>query len=143
VGELPANGELCAPSTRAASEIVVLTRLGQAAELAKFGVDQHQSQALINASFAQDDDEDMDIDALSCIVDYTWLSDANRSGTNSVMNTPRDASFPDWSIFGETMGGNDGQPFDLVGQCVNSFFHKPGRESDWWFDTGGAEMALP
>jgi hypothetical protein len=131
VGELPANGELHALSIHAVSKIeVVLTRSGQAAELAKFRVDQRQSQALINTFFTQDDDEDMDIDALSCIVDYTWLSDAHHSSTNSVINTPRDASFPDWSIFGEAMGGNNGQLFNIVGQYVNSFFYKPGRESD-------------
>jgi hypothetical protein len=109
---------------------------GQAGALANFDISPAQALSLIKSPFSRNNVEELDLETLSSILDYGWLSNANRSDLPLGLNKRPLDGFANWSIFDEVIGNDYSQPFDFVGNCMNSMVNKPGKESDWWYDTG-------
>jgi hypothetical protein len=86
---------------------------------------------LINAPFSRSDVADLDMETLSCIIDYGWLSDANRAELQLSLNTPALGGFANWSVFDEPIGNEFNQSFDFIGNCMNSMLNRSGRETGW------------
>jgi hypothetical protein len=94
--------------------------------LANFEMDRSQALALIEAPPLSGGAEILDLDSLSRLLDYGWLSDTNRSDGEFGLETSQNNGFPHWAIFDDTSGYNDDQ-FSFPS------LNKTGRESEWWF----------
>jgi len=113
----------------------------KATALAEFEIDQSRALALIDTPLSQNAVENMDLDTLLRILDYGWLSDANRSGRTARPTSPSATEFGTWSIFGDFIGGNLDQSFDIVGHGMNSILHRSDRVRDWWYSPGNEDTA--
>lgn len=97
-------------------------------------MDRLQALSLLDTSFLDGSIEDKDLSSLSCVLDYGWLSNANRTEPPSGQNTPQNTEFENWSLFDDMIGSNADQSFDIVGSCVNTILNTGSRSNEWWFD---------
>jgi len=106
--------------------------------LSEFQIDRDRALALIEPRFSDQDLAGMKLEALSCIIDYGWLSDAYRSDRPASTNTPQPTDLGNWSFFEDFISGGSDQSLDPVGQGMNTFMNgRSGRMRDWWPDEAG------
>ncbi len=106
----------------------------QATALAEFHIDRPRALALIDPSFSQQRIGRMDLDNLSRILDYGWLSDANRFDRPGVPDTPQTVDLGTWAMFEEFLGGDVDMSVDVVGQGMNSLMQRDGRGKQRWLE---------
>lgn len=110
-------------------------------------MDPRLAQALIELSTSINDVDMTELDKLCCIIDYGWLSDANRTGSPFRPMTPLSADIGNWSFFEDFLApeldsgrGND-LPADILDHAVQQGMSpassRNNRAKDWWLSFAG------
>ena len=79
----------------------------------EFAIDKQSAHALIEPSFFSTDDELANPEKLWCILDYGWLSDANRSGSSFQASPFLGGASPGWGLFEDLIGDDIFFPQDF------------------------------
>jgi hypothetical protein len=119
----------------------------QAAAMREFEVDPQIAQALINPSASDNEVDLAQLENLWLIIDYGWLSDANRTSSPVRPITSPSADFGNWGF--EDIIGDEHDLFrvierasDITGQHGRDHVPSPHVRSnmskDWWLSLGGA-----
>lgn len=102
----------------------------------EFQIDPSAALALIEPHFTAVDIEPTTLERWSNIIDYGWLSDANRTERTTVVQTPQTLNPGNWNFFEDLIGDNVDGSVDMVGGGLNTLMHdRSGSLKDWWVDT--------
>lgn len=110
-------------------------------------MDPRLAQALIAPSASVHDVDMTELDKLWRIIDYCWLSDANRTGSPFWPMTPLSADLGNWSFFEDfltsehNLGRGNDHPADIfdhtVQQGISSTSSWNNRAKDCWLNFAG------
>jgi hypothetical protein len=103
-------------------------------------MNQSQALALIETPPLSGGVESVDLESLSRVLDYGWLSDASRSNELFPHNHPKDTGLVNWSIFDDTVGAGNSQSLDIIGHSTNPFCDRSGKAGEWWFDIDNGDI---
>jgi hypothetical protein len=115
--------------------------------LREFEVDPQVAQALTNPSASESEIDLAQLESLWLIIDYGWLSDANRTGSPVRPITSPSADFGNWG-FEDILGDENAifrgieRPSDIMDQHGRDHVSSPhvrgNAAKDWWLSLGGA-----
>lgn len=95
--------------------------------LREFDVGEPVARALIEPSSSDDDIEPQDMDVLWRILDYGWLSDANRTESPFKPSPSQASGMLSWRFFEDLIG-------DELNMAVMQ--QRSSRHGDWWSQLG-------
>ena len=106
--------------------------------LAGFEIEPHHALALIQAPVSGNDIEEIDLEKLSCLIDYGWLCDASRPNTQPELNDTQRDGFASWGIFDRAFDQTQHQSSDFIGDCMNLMMNssEADRDTGWWYNIG-------
>jgi hypothetical protein len=99
------------------------------------------ARKLIEPSIVDDEIEQEDIDTLWRILDYGWLTDANRTERPFKPNYSQTAAMVNWHLFEELINSDFGLPLNQVTESMkdnSAPSDKPDINRDWWHQLGSS-----